>query len=93
MSQSNRFLKRWGRGALAVYVFSIFGPLIVAALRGELMSAVGVPVYAALFWAGPFAAMAAVFWTGWSAAWRTAWVLLAPLLSAAALGVVFIGGA
>lgn len=93
MSEPDHFLSRWGPGPLAVYVVGIFVPVIVAALRSELMIAVGVPVYTVLFWMGPFAAIAAVFWTGWSAAWRTAWVLLVPLLSAAALGIVFIEGA
>ncbi|MGI9236886.1 MAG: hypothetical protein ACR2QZ_05785 [Woeseiaceae bacterium] len=78
---------------MVVYLFGISLPVIVAALRSELMIAVGVPVYTVLFWTGPFAAMASVFWTRWSAVWRTAWVLLVPLLSAAALGVVFVAGA
>ncbi|MGI9235685.1 MAG: hypothetical protein ACR2RD_18800 [Woeseiaceae bacterium] len=86
-------MNRWGPWPLVVYVIGISTPVIVAALRSELMLAVGVPVYTVLFWSGPFAAMASVFWTDWSAVWRTAWVLLVPLLSAAALGVIFIGGA
>jgi hypothetical protein len=42
------------------------------------MGAVGVPLYAVLFWTGPFASAATVFWSSWSPGWRVVWVMLIP---------------
>ncbi len=54
------------------------------------MPLIGLPVYASLFWAGPFASAAAVFWSGWSAARRAVWVLLAPVFTAMILGALLV---
>ncbi len=86
---TGRFLDNWGRVPLIVYSCGILLPVIVAQLRQELMFLLGVPAYTVLFWTGPFAAAAAVFWSRWSTGFRFAWILAAPLLSAAALGLVF----
>lgn len=83
------FLQRWGTGPLTIYVGGIFLPLVVALVRSELMTVIGVPLYALLFWAGPFVSAAAVIWTAWSAIWRAAWILLVPVFAGAALGFVF----
>jgi hypothetical protein len=42
------------------------------------MTAVGVPLYAVLFWTGPFASATTVFWSSWSPGWRVVWVMLIP---------------
>lgn len=86
---AGRFQDNWGRVPLIVYSCGILLPVIVALLRQELMFLLGVPAYAVLFWTGPFAAAAAVFWSRWSNGLRFAWILAAPFLSAAALGLVF----
>lgn len=88
-SGAGRILDNWGRVPLTVYSCGILLPVIVALLRQKLMILLGVPAYAVLFWTGPFAAAAAVFWSRWSTGLRFAWILAAPLLSAAALGLVF----
>lgn len=88
-SNGGRFVGNWGRLPLIAYSGGILLPVVVATLRQDLMSLLGVPAYAVLFWTGPFAAAAAVFWTNWSAGWRVAWILLVPVLAAAALGLVF----
>ena len=77
---------------LAVYVGGILLPAIIALLRSELMLALGVPIYTALFWTGPFVSAAAVFWSSWPGAWRAAWVLLAPVLAAIMLALLLITG-
>ncbi len=63
---------------LVVYIIGVLLPVAVAFLRVKLMSAVGVPLYAVLFWAGPFASAATVFWSSWSPGWRLVWVVLIP---------------
>jgi hypothetical protein len=75
---TNGFLRRWGTVPLAVYVTGVLLPVVVALLRVKLMSAVGVPLYAVLFWAGPFASAATVFWSNWSRGWRFVWIVLIP---------------
>ena len=75
------FGDRWGRVPLAIYLTGIVAPALVASLRPELLPVVGLPVFAVLFWTGPFASAAAVFWTKWSASWRLAWIALVPVLA------------
>jgi len=70
---------RWGIGPLSVYAAGILLPALIAFLRPDLMPVLGLPVYAVLFWTGPFASATAVFWSGWSPAWRTAWIVLIPV--------------
>ena len=89
MPEPEGYLRRWGRGPLAVYLCGILLPVLVALFRSELMAPLGVPVYAVLFWAGPFASAAAVAWSDWPAGWRAVWILLVPVTVAAALGLVF----
>ena len=86
MPESSGIWYKWGRAPLAVYICGIFLPAVTAYLRIDLMPFLGLPIYTTLFWAGPFASAAAVFWSDWSAAWRAAWVLLAPVFAAAILG-------
>lgn len=73
---------------LLIYIGGLFLPATVALVRGDLMPAVGITAYATFFWAGPFASAAAVFWSDWSAGWRTVWVLLAPTLAGLILGAI-----
>lgn len=90
MTDSSGFLFAWGIGPLAVYVSGILLPVVVAVFRPELMSTLGITVYATLFWAGPFASAAAVTWSEWSTRWRIAWALLVPVFAAAAIIIVFV---
>jgi hypothetical protein len=53
------------------------------------MIVLGVAVYTALFWTGPFASAAAVFWSNWSVGWRVVWVLLVPVFIALIFAAVF----
>jgi hypothetical protein len=57
-------------------------PALVASLRPGLLPLVGLPAFAVLFWLGPFASAAAVFWSRWSASWKVAWIVLVPVLAA-----------
>jgi len=90
MTESKGFVLTWGKGPLAVYVSGILLPVVVAHFRPELMSILGITVYAVVFWAGPFASAAAVAWSEWSTRWRIAWALLVPVFVAAAIIVVFV---
>ena len=76
------FLGRWGTGPLVIYAIGILLPVLTALSRVDLMPFLGLPVYTILFWMGPFAGAAAVFWSGWSAVWRTVWVVLVPVFIA-----------
>jgi hypothetical protein len=78
----NDFGNRWGIGPLFVYAMGILLPAPIAFLRPELMPVVGLPVFAVLFWVGPFISATAVFWSDWSAAWRAAWIVLIPVFAA-----------
>lgn len=90
MTGSNGLLVAWRKGPLAVYVSGILLPVVVALFRPELMSVLGITVYAVLFWAGPFVSAAAVTWSDWSTRWRIAWALLVPVFVAAAIIIVFV---
>ena len=72
-----------------IYVCGVALPLIVALARSDLMGAIGIPLYALLFWTGPFVSAAAVIWSDWSAVWRAVWIVLVPGFVAAAFGLVF----
>jgi hypothetical protein len=72
------FPRHWATVPLVIYVIGILLPVVVAFLRVKLMTAVGVPLYAVLFWTGPFASAATVFWSSWSPGWRVVWVMLIP---------------
>jgi hypothetical protein len=74
--------KRWGIAPLSAYAVGILLPAPIAFLRPELMPVVGLPVFAVLFWTGPFVSAAAVFWSNWSTGWRAVWVVLIPVFSA-----------
>lgn len=87
-SAADGFLCKWGSGPLTVYLCGIALPAIVAFPREELMLLLGLPFYAVLFWTGPFASAAAVFWSSWSVGWRIIWLLLVPALAAASLGLL-----
>ena len=82
VSKHSGFLHRWGSVPLAVYVCGIALPISIAFLRDTLMFVLGVPLYTALFWTGPFTSVAAVFWSSWTAGWRVTWVLLVPVFIA-----------
>jgi hypothetical protein len=83
MPTLSEFRQRWGNGPLSIYVIGILLPVLTALLRPALMPLLGLPIYATLFWVGPFASAAVVFWSGWSPGWRAAWVLLIPVFVAA----------
>lgn len=89
-SNAGHFLRNWGRVPLTIYSCGVLLPVIVAALRQDLMSLLGVPVYAILFWTGPFVAGAAVFWSNWTGRWRAVWVVMIPVFVTTAIGAVFI---
>jgi hypothetical protein len=72
------FLRHWGTVPLVIYVIGILLPVVLAFVRVKLMTVAGVPLYAVLFWAGPFASAATVFWSSWSPGWRVVWVMLIP---------------
>ena len=78
----NDFRDRWGVTPLAVYAVGVLLPILIASLRPNLMPVLGLPVYATLFWTGPFVSATSVFWSGWSPAWRAAWILLIPVFVA-----------
>ena len=92
MPEADGFSRKWGLAPLAIYICGLILPTITASLRTDLMPLIGVPIYATLFWTGPFASAAAVFWSGWSAAWRAIWVLLAPAFAAMILGALLLLG-
>ena len=73
------FRHRWGIGPLSIYAVGILMPALIAFLRPDLLPVLGLPVYAVLFWTGPFASATSVIWSNWSAGWRTVWILLIPL--------------
>lgn len=73
-----------------VYACGLLLPLIVAVFRSDLLGLLGLPVYAVSFWTGPFVSAAAVIWSGWSLKWRAVWILLVPVILAAALGAVVV---
>jgi len=60
----------------------IFLPVLIALLRPTLMPVLGLPVFAVLFWTGPFASATTVFWSNWPPTWRAAWILLIPVFVA-----------
>ena len=76
------FRQRWGVSPLFVYAAGILLPVLIALFRPNLMPILGLPVFAVLFWTGPFASATAVFWSDWSATWRVAWILLIPVFIA-----------
>jgi len=76
------FRQRWGVSPLFVYAAGILLPVLIALLRPNLMPILGLPVFAVLFWTGPFASASAVFWSGWPATWRAVWILLVPVFVA-----------
>ena len=82
MTALSTFWLRWGVGPLSAYVVGILLPAPIAFLRPDLMPVVGLPVFAVLFWTGPFLSAAAVFWSDWSSGWRAAWVVLIPVFAA-----------
>lgn len=90
MPEPDGFSRKWGFAPLVVYLCGVILPAIIASFRTDLMPLLGVPVYTTLFWAGPFVSAAAVFWSDWSAAWRAAWVLLAPAFAAMVLGAFLV---
>lgn len=79
MMPFSEFWQRWGVSPLSVYAAGILLPILMALLRPNLMPILGLPVYAVLFWTGPFASATAVFWSGWSPIGRAAWILLIPV--------------
>jgi len=82
MTALRDFGLRWGLGPFSAYAAGILLPAPIAFLRPDLMPVLGLPVYAVLFWTGPFASATAVFWSGWSPAWRAAWIVLVPVFVA-----------
>jgi hypothetical protein len=82
MTSLRGFRERWGTGPLCIYIAGILLPAPIAFLRPDLMPVAGLPVFAVLFWTGPFVSAAAVFWSDWSATWRAAWIALIPILAA-----------
>ena len=76
------FRYRWGIGPLSAYAVGILLPALIAFLRPDLLPVLGLPVYAVLFWAGPFASATSVFWSDWSPGWRATWIVLIPVLVA-----------
>jgi len=76
------FGHRWGIGPLFVYAVGISMPALTASLRPDLLPVLGLPVYAVLFWTGPFASATSVFWSNWSAGWRATWIALIPVFAA-----------
>lgn len=90
MPESSSFLHRWGFGPLFSYIAGILLPAVSASLRPELMSALGVPAYAVLFWTGPFVSAAAVVWSNWSTGWRIVWALLVPVFVLALIAAIFV---
>jgi hypothetical protein len=82
MMRFSDFQQRWGVSPLFVYAAGILLPVLIALLRPNLLPILGLPVFAVLFWTGPFASATAVFWSGWSPTWRAAWILLIPVFVA-----------
>jgi len=82
MAVFSDFRQRWGLSPLIVYAAGIVLPALIASLRPNLLPILGLPVYAVLFWTGPFASATAVFWSDWSPTWRAAWILLIPVFIA-----------
>jgi len=82
MTALRNFGLRWGFAPLSVYAVGILLPALIAFLRPDLLPVLGLPVYAVLFWLGPFASATSVFWSGWSPAWRAAWIALIPVFAA-----------
>jgi len=82
MATFDDFRQRWGVSPLFVYALGIVLPVLIALLRPKLLPILGLPVFAVLFWIGPFASATAVFWSNWSALGRAAWILLIPVFVA-----------
>ena len=82
MMRFSDFQQRWGVSPLFVYAAGILLPVLIALLRPNLMPILGLPVYAVLFWTGPFASATSVFWSDWSPGWRATWIVLIPMLVA-----------
>ena len=82
MARSNGFLKPWRFLPLLIYAVGIVLPAFVAWQRPLLLPALGLTAYALLFWAGPFASAASLFWTDWTRGWRLVWIILIPVFAA-----------